>query len=159
MLKFAGCMKCGNNTFCEIGTVYYSRILSQTSSMQNKPLTIQTNTITRYSIPEKWDVPICKECIIKRKKLNLILTPILTLIFAFFVCAFTEFNNLALYILGSLWLLVLGITIITLLRKKYKTNFSANDIFIPAKEALKERLEKNSKAKYEFWPKYPSHLK
>ncbi len=159
MMKNTECKKCGKRALCYIGTVYFARILIVTQTTQYRALTTQTNTITRYSMPEKKEIPICSECIIKDKKLKLILIPITLLITLFIICAFTEFEPIVLYASGGIWLVVLGIIVTKLITKKYQKRIRSNDVYILAREQLEKQFKQYGKDKYAYWPSYPSHLK
>ncbi len=154
------CSKCGNNTQCKTAKVYYAEIINVKSSMHDTLLTSQTTTTTTYRKPRDRDISICLDCIIKRKRRNLLLTPLYVLIVIAIFGAIVEADEILLNVLGGVWLFVVVVVITILVRKRYKTKISDIDVYTMARGQLKKQLKASSrKIQYAFWPKYPSHLK
>ncbi len=154
------CSKCGNISECRTAKVYYAEIISMNSTTRNTLLTTQTTTTTRYRKPRECNVSICTDCIVKRKRRNILLTPVYFLIVISIFAAIVKADQTLLSILSGVWLFSIFVVIIVLLIKKYKTNISESDVYIVARNQLKKQLKKASKkARFEFWSKYPTHLK
>jgi len=154
------CEKCGKSADCRTAKVYYSAIVSEKSTTENKYLSTKTTTTTTYTMPKEAVVPICMDCLIKKKRRNLLLTPLYTLLLIGIIGQIAPENLVFQYILVAVWGLTIVLVIIALIQKKYKTQISDGEVFMMARTQLKKKLKKTSrKTEYEFWSSYPTNLK
>jgi dsRNA-specific ribonuclease len=96
----------------------------------------------------------------KRKKRDLMMIPLYLLVFVSMIGGIFGAGDALMGILGAIWLTGSILAVVALVRKKYKSDISDADAYLVAKKQLNKKLKKQSrKMKYEFWAKYPTHLK
>lgn len=160
------CAKCGKNEDCRVTKVYYASIIGESSKTQNTSvLTTKTVHTTRYTPVQSQGMCICKSCLDKHSKKGIIAFPFVVLLILTIIGGGLQniLGETAMGIVSVIFVGILIFSIITVIKRIAKKDYkraSRYTVYNIAKTELKKQLKKDHpKTRYEFWDKYPAHLK